>query len=97
MSELTERLKRAIEFDESMERRRSETQRNNNISMNFDVASMMVGKRERDTRTHALVMAMVECMEALECNTTFHRLGGIDDCEPCKALDRLKLELVKCE
>jgi hypothetical protein len=23
---------------------------------------------------------------ALKCNETFHRLGGIDDCEPCKAL-----------
>lgn len=23
--------------------------------------------------------------EALSCNETFHRLGGIDDCEPCKA------------
>jgi hypothetical protein len=23
--------------------------------------------------------------EALTCNETFHNLGGIDDCEPCKA------------
>ena len=25
---------------------------------------------------------------ALKCNETFHRLGGIDDCDPCLALKR---------
>lgn len=31
-----------------------------------------------------------EMREALECNESFHRLGGIDDCEPCKALAAYK-------
>lgn len=29
-------------------------------------------------------------VEALKCNETFHRLGGIDDCEPCKALSKIQ-------
>lgn len=29
---------------------------------------------------------------ALKCNETFHRLGGIDDCEPCQALEKLRGE-----
>ncbi len=24
-------------------------------------------------------------VDALECNKTFHSLGGLDDCEPCKS------------
>lgn len=27
----------------------------------------------------------------LKCNQTFHRLGGIDDCEPCKATEALTI------
>lgn len=37
----------------------------------------------RDRRM--LCDALEVALEALECNITFHRLGGIDDCEPCKA------------
>ncbi len=29
-------------------------------------------------------------IEALKCNETFHRLGGIDDCDPCKALAEIR-------
>lgn len=32
-----------------------------------------------------LVQMLEVAMGALKCNETFHRLGGIDDCEPCKA------------
>ena len=32
---------------------------------------------------------LLEAVEALKCNETFHRLGGIDDCEPCKALAKI--------
>lgn len=33
--------------------------------------------------------ALLEAVEALKCNETFHSLGGIDDCEPCKALAKI--------
>lgn len=33
-------------------------------------------------------------VSALKCNETFHRLGGIDDCEPCQALEKLRGESV---
>lgn len=32
-----------------------------------------------------LAPILLEMVEALECNETFHRLGGIDDCKPCLA------------
>ena len=31
-------------------------------------------------------------VSALKCNETFHRLGGIDDCEPCQALEKLRAD-----
>ena len=31
------------------------------------------------------VKALEIAVEALKCNEIFHDLGGIDDCEPCKA------------
>jgi hypothetical protein len=37
-----------------------------------------------------LAPLLVEVYNSLECNMTFHRLGGLDDCEPCKL--KLKLE-----
>lgn len=37
-----------------------------------------------------LIAAVRVLSEALKCNETFHRLGGIDDCEPCKALAEAK-------
>lgn len=36
-----------------------------------------------------LTALLKECRELLECNKTFHRLGGIDDCEPCKMKAKL--------
>jgi len=40
-------------------------------------------------RLAPLRAALIEAVEALKCNETFHRLGGIDDCEPCKALAKI--------
>lgn len=37
----------------------------------------------------SLTKSLEVAVEALKCNQTFHRLGGIDDCEPCKALDQV--------
>lgn len=34
----------------------------------------------------------VESLEKIGCNETYHRLGGIDDCERCKALAKIKTE-----
>jgi len=38
-----------------------------------------------DKQSEALSIALA----ALECNKTFHSLGGLDDCEPCKAKKRI--------
>lgn len=103
-NDLTQRLKAALEFDVTKAHREicdlaasgARERWRMSIPVRADDSDMLLQEPlDHMARTHALVMAMVECMEALECNTTFHRLGGIDDCEPCKALDRLKLELEK--
>jgi hypothetical protein len=40
----------------------------------------------KDTERKNLIEALRRAVGALKCNETFHRLGGIDDCEPCFAL-----------
>lgn len=37
-----------------------------------------------------LIACLREAVGALQCNTTAHRLGGIDDCEPCKVKKRIE-------
>ncbi len=34
----------------------------------------------------AVIEKLKEALEAIGCNETFHRLGGIFDCDSCKAL-----------
>jgi len=43
-----------------------------------------------------LIAALVVAEGAMECNESFHRLGGIDDCEPCKARKSMR-EILECE
>jgi hypothetical protein len=41
----------------------------------------------RDKIAYTDLLAESEKLRAqVKCNETYHRLGGIDDCEPCKAL-----------
>lgn len=37
-----------------------------------------------------LISALRKALWALECNTSFHRLGGIDDCDPCKVKKQIE-------
>lgn len=50
-------------------------------------------QRVENARLAPIHKALRKCVAALKCNKTFHRLGGIDDCEPCTALDELRVAL----
>ena len=52
-------------------------------------ADMAWGIQCHANRLAPLHAVLLEAVEALKCNETFHRLGGIDDCEPCKALAKI--------
>jgi len=45
---------------------------------------------EANAKIKELEAKLSIAVEALKCNETFHRLGGIDDCEPCQALEKLR-------
>lgn len=47
------------------------------------------GRQFENARLASLHAALIEAVEALKCNETFHHLGGLDDCEPCKALAKI--------
>lgn len=52
-------------------------------------AEFVGGLNYHADRLAPLHAALIEAVEALKCNETFHRLGGLDDCEPCKALAKI--------
>ena len=60
-------------------------------------ADMSYGIQCHADRLAPLHASLLKCVEALECNETFHRLGGIDDCEPCKAKAQLRKALEECK
>lgn len=42
------------------------------------------------TNHPAALRALIKAVGILKCNETFHRLGGLDDCDPCKALAEIE-------
>lgn len=84
MSDLINKLKKAMEL--KLPKRQS-----------FDKGCLVdVGAAAENARLRPLLDALIEFLpHALECNETFHRLGGLDDCEPCKM--RLRLEKLVSE
>lgn len=85
--ESTDRLKKQCE---KLEKERDKMQ------AVLAVSETATGVMLQATEIHRLKKqcdVMRSALEKLECNETFHRLGGIDDCERCKALAEVaKLE-----
>lgn len=50
-------------------------------------------QQKENARLIPLIKELADAIESIPCNETFHRLGGIDDCDPCLMRFRLKQQL----
>jgi hypothetical protein len=55
------------------------------FAMEMPREAFQKGFDSRNAEVEKLLRIIEKLSGALKCNETFHSLGGIDDCEPCKA------------
>ena len=71
-------------IEERLAEREAEIERLNKECISRFLHEARVKELEKDLARERDICGVLRA--ALKCNETFHRLGGIDDCEPCKAL-----------